>query len=119
VLEPVSFSTRALVRIAEESDKEELSKEDTREEEQQVNEESLLKSQPNQDVEEGELPPDKPKNFGRRSNKEVREEMTSKEKAQGKQLSIENSMHTSTRKGGTKGADLPTHGSRASSTPCQ
>jgi hypothetical protein len=38
-----------------------------------------------------------------RSNKEVREEATSKEKAQGKQQSIEISMNTSTRRGGNKG----------------
>jgi len=52
LLDHVSFSTPTLVRIEEESYEDEPSKEDTQEVEQQVNEESLLKSQPNQEVEE-------------------------------------------------------------------
>jgi hypothetical protein len=46
-------------------------------------------------MDEGEIHLEKPRKFGHRSNKEVKEEVASKEKAQGKQQSIETSMHTS------------------------
>jgi hypothetical protein len=70
-------------------------------------------------MEEGELHLEKPRKSGCRSNKEVREEAASKEKAQGKQQSIESSMNNSNRRGGNKGSDLLILGSWASSTPCQ
>jgi hypothetical protein len=49
-----------------------------------------------QEREEGELPPEKPKKTGCRSNKEAREEATAKEKVQGRQQSIEHNIHMST-----------------------
>jgi hypothetical protein len=75
------------------------------------------KTQSNQEMEEGELHLEKPRKSGRRSNKEVREEAVSKEKAQGKQQSIEISMNISNHRGGNKGSDLPAPDNRASSTP--
>jgi hypothetical protein len=63
VLEPVSFSPPVLERIEEESGDEETSHEVTQEEEPQEAEESLLKLQSNQDVEEGELPRINPKSL--------------------------------------------------------
>jgi hypothetical protein len=74
-------------------------------------------TQHTQEKEEGEIPPEKPRKSGRRTNKEVREEATTKEKAQGKQQTIENTIYTSTRKAGTRGMDHSAYGSRASSTP--
>jgi predicted glycosyl hydrolase (DUF1957 family) len=78
MLEPLSFSPPVLEILAEESCDEEISHEVTQEEELQEAKESLLKLQSNQDVEEGELLLDKPINFGRISNREVKEETTSK-----------------------------------------
>jgi hypothetical protein len=68
-------------------------------------------------MEEGELQPEKPRKFKHRSNKEVREEAWSKEKALGKHHSIESSMYTSTHRAGNKGSNLPIYGIEASSTP--
>jgi hypothetical protein len=72
-----------------------------------------------QEREEGELPPEKPKKTGRRSNKEAREEAAAKEKAQGRQQSIEHNIHMSTRKMGAKGMEHSGPGSRVPPNPPQ
>jgi hypothetical protein len=117
VLEPLAHSSSsALERISEDSGEEESFHEVNQEEDLQEHGEIPpheifpSKSQSNQEMDEGELHLEKPRKYGRRSNKEVREEATSKEKAQGKQQSIESSMYTSSRRGGNKGTDLPVHG---------
>jgi hypothetical protein len=54
--------------------------------------------------------------LGRRTNKEVREEAATKEKAQGKQQTIEHTIYTSTRKAGTRGMEHSAYDNRAPST---
>jgi hypothetical protein len=106
-----------LIDIIDESDTDDPSMEEAQVSTQQENSTSNLHVQYNQEKEEGEIPPEKPRKSGRRTNKEVREEATAKEKAQGKQQTIEHTIYTSTRKAGTRGMEHSVHGSRAPSNP--
>jgi hypothetical protein len=106
-----------LIGIIDDSDTDDPSMEEAQVSTQQENSASNLHTQYNQEKEEGEIPPEKPRKSGRRTNKEVKEETTAKEKAQGKQQTIEHSIYTSTRKEGTRGLEHSVHGSRAPSNP--
>jgi hypothetical protein len=103
-------STQVMDLVGEESGEEENFQEENMEEIQETEppdpqKESNPKEQHAGDIEEGEIIIEKTKNQGRRTNKDVREDNANKEKALGKQYSIEISLNNAGKRGGSRGAD--------------